>query len=117
MSPLYGVGVNLAVQDAVATANLLTRRLQRWQEHRIPVPRWALGAVQRRRMLPTIITQIVQWLVQRGGIEQALRHPDKEAPSVFSRVPENRTVTRLMSRLSATGILPEHVRTPAGQRP
>lgn len=116
MSPLYGVGVNLAVQDAVATANLLTRHLRRWQEHGVPVPRRALGAVQRRRILPTIITQIVQWLVQRGGIDQALRHPDREAPSVFSRVPENRTVTRLMSRLSATGVLPEHVRTPAAER-
>ncbi len=116
MSPLYGVGINLAVQDAVATSNLLSRHLRRWQDHGVPVPRRALSAVQRRRLLPTIGTQIVQRLVQWSGIDQALHHPDKEAPTVFSRVPENRTMTRLLTRLSATGILPEHIRTPAAER-
>ena len=48
-----------------------------------------------------------------SGIDRALRHPDKETPSTFARVPENRTLTRIMSHLMATGILPEHVRTPA----
>jgi 2-polyprenyl-6-methoxyphenol hydroxylase-like FAD-dependent oxidoreductase len=113
MSPLYGVGVNLAIQDAVATSNLLTDHLRRWQEDRVPVPKRALAAVQRRRMLPTIGTQTVQRLIQYSGIDRALRHPDKETPSAFARVPENRTLTRIMSHLMATGILPEHVRTPA----
>jgi hypothetical protein len=64
-------------------------------------------------MLPTIGTQTVQRLIQYSGIDRALRHPDKETPSAFARVPENRTLTRIMSHPMATGILPEHVRTPA----
>ena len=61
-------------------------------------------------------TQLVQRVVQYAGIDQALRHPDKEAPSVFARTPNSRTLTRLMSRMYGTGLLPEHVRTPAEGR-
>ncbi len=116
MSPLGGVGVNLAIQDAVATANLLTAQLGRWQEHGRPVPRGALARVQHRRILPTIATQLVQRLIQYGGIDRALRYPDSDTPSLFSRIPPNRTMARLMTRLIAVGVLPEHVRTPPAER-
>jgi 2-polyprenyl-6-methoxyphenol hydroxylase-like FAD-dependent oxidoreductase len=55
MSPAGGVGINLAIQDAVATANLLTKHLQRGE-----APEAALAAVQRRREFPTRVTQAVQ---------------------------------------------------------
>jgi 2-polyprenyl-6-methoxyphenol hydroxylase-like FAD-dependent oxidoreductase len=55
MSPAGGVGINLAIQDAVATANLLTKHLQRAE-----APEAALAAVQRRREFPTRVTQAVQ---------------------------------------------------------
>ena len=61
MSPAGGVGINLAIQDAVAAANLLTRPLlERW------VPDAALAAVERRRILPTRVTQGIQLAAHRG---------------------------------------------------
>src|SRR5262245_27683276 len=61
MSPAGGVGINLAIQDAVAAANLLTASLQRGH-----VPEAALDAVQRRREFPAGITQAVQIGLHRG---------------------------------------------------
>src|SRR2546428_12902043 len=55
MSPAGGVGINLAIQDAVAAANLLTEPLQRGS-----APQAALAAVQERREFPTRVTQAVQ---------------------------------------------------------
>ena len=69
MSPAGGVGINLAIQDAVAAANLLARPLRLG---RIPVS--ALAAVQRRREFPTRVTQAVQTFAHRG-IERAFQTP------------------------------------------
>ena len=63
MSPIAGVGINLAVQDAVATANLLTAPLLAGR-----LTERDLAAVQRRRSLPTRLTQQIQLLVQRQMI-------------------------------------------------
>ncbi|GAA3588138.1 hypothetical protein GCM10022419_083040 [Nonomuraea rosea] len=54
MSPIAGVGINLAVQDAVAAANLLTRRIQQAQATGEPIAGRALAAVRRRRRTPTV---------------------------------------------------------------
>src|ERR1035438_3849179 len=61
MSPVGGVGINLAIQDAVASANILAEPLQ---ERRVSVT--ALAAVQKRRELPTRITQSIQLSAHRG---------------------------------------------------
>ncbi|WP_371825840.1 FAD-dependent oxidoreductase [Nonomuraea turcica] len=64
MSPAGGVGINLAVQDAVAAAAILADPLRR---HEVTLK--DLAAVQRRRHLPTVIIQGLQRLVQRGFFE------------------------------------------------
>jgi len=61
MSPVGGVGINLAIQDAVAAANLLTKPLLRGSAHES-----VLAKVQRRREFPTRITQAVQVLAHKG---------------------------------------------------
>ena len=68
MSPIGGVGINLAIQDAVATANLLIPRLRAGQ-----VRARRLCAVQRRRELPTRLTQAVQIAIQNRVISQVLQ--------------------------------------------
>ncbi|UXN30934.1 FAD-dependent oxidoreductase [Glutamicibacter sp. M10] len=61
MSPVGGVGVNLAVQDAVATARILAEPLRKWTISDRDVQR-----VQKRRIVPTIIVQSVQRIMHRG---------------------------------------------------
>lgn len=69
MSPVGGVGINLAVQDAVAAANLLGEALR----GTAPVDEALLAQVQRRRMLPTRVVQAVQRVIQKRVIGAALR--------------------------------------------
>jgi 2-polyprenyl-6-methoxyphenol hydroxylase-like FAD-dependent oxidoreductase len=105
MSPVAGVGINLAVQDAVAAANALVLPLRRGAV----TPR-DLRRVQRRRDLPTRVTQLVQRGVQRqmfGAAGDPV--PPRGVPvplRVMSRVPP---LLRLFSRFMAIGIRNEHV--------
>jgi 2-polyprenyl-6-methoxyphenol hydroxylase-like FAD-dependent oxidoreductase len=85
MSPVGGVGINLAIQDAVATANILAEKLRtgRVESH-------DLSAVQRRRMFPTRITQWMQVQVQNRVISRALGNPRLSLPwplRLFNRWP------------------------------
>jgi len=106
MSPVGGVGVNLAVQDAVAAANLLTDKLRDGRPSLSD-----LGAVQKRREFPTRITQAMQVLVQNNIISRALT-PDGTpfAPPlpirIINAVP---WLQGLTARFLAVGIRPEHV--------
>ena len=68
MSPVGGVGINLAIQDAVAAANIVYRELARG-----PVREETLAAVQRRRTFPTRVIQNIQVLVQDRVIKHVLR--------------------------------------------
>ncbi|MGW0482043.1 FAD-dependent oxidoreductase [Nonomuraea sp. NPDC003214] len=107
MSPVFGVGINLAVQDAVATAGLLAGALR--SPGRGPVPEAALRRVQRRRMPPTLVTQAVQRLVQNQLIKPALTRrfgPPRVRPDL-ARVP---VLNRLVRRFVGLGVRPEHVR-------
>jgi 2-polyprenyl-6-methoxyphenol hydroxylase-like FAD-dependent oxidoreductase len=118
MSPVGGVGINLAVQDAVATANLLTEPLLRAQGDARRFERTLnpalLARVQKRRWLPTAVTQGVQLAVQKGVIARILtRGFDPEhVPSVVRSALRNSPVTRILPYVFAFGVLPEHVRTP-----
>src|SRR5665213_4033922 len=67
MSPVGGVGINLAIQDAVATANILGPVMSM----RTPTER-ELSAVQRRRMFPTVATQWMQVFIQNRIIRRVL---------------------------------------------
>jgi 2-polyprenyl-6-methoxyphenol hydroxylase-like FAD-dependent oxidoreductase len=94
MSPLGGVGINLAVQDAVAAAAILAEPLQR---HR--VTERDLAAVRRRRLFPTAVTQAVQRLLQRGLLGPLLRGADPTPPA---------TLLGLVQRLPWLSVVPAY---------
>jgi len=109
MSPVGGVGINLAIQDAVAAANILWEPLQRG------VPSAAdLQAVQRRRELPARITQRAQVYVQEHVLFRTLKSgvPTK-LPLVAKLLNRYPALRRIPARLVGLGFRPEHVRTPA----
>jgi len=105
MSPIGGVGINLAIQDAVAAANRLAPILRRGSPTSAD-----LAAVQRRRELPTRVTQRVQLAVQNGVIGRVLgaRTPSRPplALRLLGRWPFLR---RIPARLVGIGVRPEHV--------
>ncbi len=111
MSPIGGVGINLAIQDAVAAANLL------WEPLRAGRPSADhLRRVQGRRQWPTRVTQGLQVLVQRRIITQALQGGDggRLTPPLFVRLLARYAfLQRLPARLVGVGIRAEHVRSPA----
>jgi 2-polyprenyl-6-methoxyphenol hydroxylase-like FAD-dependent oxidoreductase len=107
MSPVGGVGINYAIQDAVATANVVVDPLRRGEF----VTDDQLRRVQQQRELPTRIIQIIQTFAQRQVIANALR--SRQAINVplplrlLMRVPILRD---LPARLIAYGFRPAHVR-------
>ena len=110
MSPVGGVGVNLAVQDAVATANLLAAKLAKGCPSEDE-----LDAVRRRREFPVRMTQAMQTVIQNRIISVALKPGDHafKAPlfvRVINAVPWLQGIT---ARLIAIGVRPEHVHSPA----
>ncbi|SEF18362.1 FAD-dependent oxidoreductase [Jiangella alba] len=109
MSPVGGVGVNLAVQDAVATANTLVEPLLRCQDEGLPVPRSALAAVQRRRRLPTTTIQLLQRAALRVDLNGATAGPGPDTDDGAGA--GTGLVAGLMGRVIAYGIRPERVRS------
>ena len=109
MSPIGGVGINLAIQDAVAAANLLTRPLL---EGGVEVEH--LRALQHRRELPTRLTQTVQVFIQNRIVKPVLQGKGEARPPwplrLVARFPRLR---RLPARLIGIGFRPEHVETKA----
>jgi len=108
MSPIGGVGINLAIQDAVATANILGDRLRQGT-----VTDDALQAVQRRRTFPTRATQRLQLVVQNNVIKEVLSSSKPLSPPwivrLMGRFP---LLRRIPARLVGLGFRPEHVKTP-----
>lgn len=106
MSPIGGVGVNLAVQDAVATANLLADTLTKG-----PPTEAELNAVQRRRMLPTRLTQAIQVQMQNRLIKPALEGTGDEIspPWPIRLISAFPILQGLAARLVGGGVRPEHV--------
>ena len=108
MSPVGGVGINLAIQDAVAAANILAPRLKQGA-----VSEHDLRAVQQRREFPTRATQMIQIVVQKRVIGRVLESTRKlSAPLVVRLLRLMPFLTRLPARLIGLGVRPEHVRTP-----
>ena len=108
MSPVGGVGINLAIQDAVATANALSQAL-RTKQLTIDHLRW----VQRRRELPTRVTQRFQVVIQNRIISRVLKRGGELKPPFFIRMLARFPVLRrIPARLIGIGIRPEHVAIP-----
>jgi 2-polyprenyl-6-methoxyphenol hydroxylase-like FAD-dependent oxidoreductase len=108
MSPVGGVGINLAIQDAVAAANILAGPLWRGT-----ATREDLAAVQKRREWPTKVTQGLQIQIQNRVISTALRAKGKLKPPflirLFNYIPFLR---RIPARVIGLGVRPEHIQTP-----
>jgi 2-polyprenyl-6-methoxyphenol hydroxylase-like FAD-dependent oxidoreductase len=108
MSPIGGVGVNLAVQDAVAAANIL------WQPLRSgAVSEENLARVQKRREFPTRVTQRIQIFMQNNVIGRALGAGKAlEAPLALRLIARFAPLRRIPARIIAVGVRPEHVHSP-----
>jgi len=108
MSPVGGVGINLAIQDAVAAANILALPLREG-----PVSVDLLRKVQRRREWPTEMMQALQLFIQRRVISNVLTMTAQPRPpfavKLLNRYP---LLRRLPARLIGLGFRPEHVQTP-----
>jgi len=109
MSPIAGVGINLAIQDAVAAANILAAPMRDGKD---PDP--LLARVQARRLPPTRMTQAMQRAIQNRviapliGDGAALSRPPLAA-RLLGRFPPLRS---LPGRLVGLGFRPEHIRSP-----
>ena len=112
MSPVGGVGINLALQDAVAAANLLSAPLA---EGRLGVS--DLAKVQKRREWPTRATQWFQLQVQQRIIAPVLgRSTSLELPLIVRLLARYPILRRIPARLIGVGVRPEHVRSPEARR-
>lgn len=108
MSPIGGVGVNLAIQDAVATANLLAEKLRAG-----PPDSDDLAAVQRRREWPTRVTQRLQVIIQNRVIRNVLASAGSlEPPLPLRAIARMPLLQRLPARLIGLGVRPEHIGSP-----
>jgi len=110
MSPIGGVGINLAIQDAVATANLLATRLRDGT-----ADAEALDAVRQRRLWPTKATQAAQVGIQNNVLVPVMSGVDAKlhVPLPIRLITAVPTLQRIVARLLGMGVRPEHVRSPA----
>jgi 2-polyprenyl-6-methoxyphenol hydroxylase-like FAD-dependent oxidoreductase len=107
MSPIGGVGVNLAVQDAVAAANRLAAPLKAGTAGDDD-----LRAIQARRTFPVRFTQALQLIMQKRIISPALASTQRpKPPLLFRLVGALPLLQRIPGRLLAVGVRPEHVHT------
>ncbi len=107
MSPIAGVGVNLAIQDAVAAANELAEPLL----DAAPTDHH-LQRIQRRRQWAVRLTQHLQLLVQNRVIADVLHEEDEVTPPLALRLIDRwPLLRRIPARLIGLGVRPEHVRT------
>jgi 2-polyprenyl-6-methoxyphenol hydroxylase-like FAD-dependent oxidoreductase len=110
MSPVGGVGINLAVQDAVAAANFLAAPLRTRTAHDDE-----LAAVQRRREFPTRATQRIQIALQNNVIKRVLGNSRIKAPWILKLFDRWPLLQRIPARLIGMGFRPEHVKTTDAQ--
>jgi len=105
MSPIGGVGINLAVQDAVAAARILAGALQRGQ-----VATSQLRRLQRRRTVPTVVTQAVQRIIQRGFLRELVAgRAGADTPAALKLLARFPVLQIAPARFIGVGILPEHI--------
>ncbi len=108
MSPIGGVGINLAIQDAVCAANVLAEALRTGT-----LTDGLLHEVQARRTFPTKVTQAFQIFAQDRVIDPLLKGAPIVRPPLAMRLfDEFPYLRRFPGRLLGLGARPEHVRTP-----
>jgi 2-polyprenyl-6-methoxyphenol hydroxylase-like FAD-dependent oxidoreductase len=109
MSPVGGVGINLAIQDAVAAANILVGPLSKEE-----LTDEDLRKVQKRREFPTRMTQRLQIFAHKRAIHPALtvRAPIKKLPLPFELLQTFPVLRRIPARIVGNGFRPEHIQTP-----
>jgi len=109
MSPIGGIGINLAIQDAVAAANVLAGPLARGAD---PDP--LLGRVEARRLFPTRVIQGAQKLAQDGLIGRLLASeaPIRKAPLFVRLLDRSPLLRRIPGRFIGLGVRRERVRSP-----
>lgn len=109
MSPIGGIGINLAIQDAVAAANRLAAPM-----HEPGTPSDdVLAAIQKRRMFPTEVTQAFQTFLQDRAIDPVLQGREITRPPLPMRLLNEFPALRgLPARLLGLGVRREHIRTP-----
>ena len=109
MSPVGGVGINLAIQDAVAAANLLAAPLR---ERRVTPA--DLERVQKRRQWPARVTQRAQVAIQNEVLSPLLARTDAptQPPAAVRLLERFPLLRRLPARLVGIGVRPERVRVP-----
>jgi 2-polyprenyl-6-methoxyphenol hydroxylase-like FAD-dependent oxidoreductase len=108
MSPVGGVGINLAIQDAVAAANFLWRPLR----DQADVPLTVLARLQIRRTFPTRVIQALQVRIQQG-IHHRRKTSEKTGVPLFMRWAERYPfLRRIPARLVGMGVRPEHIHSP-----
>ncbi len=106
MSPVAGVGINLAIQDAVAAANILVPALRNGRASQSD-----LAAIQRRRDFPTRMTQRIQVLIQNRVISSVLRGTATPKPPLLLRLLQRfPALRRFPARAVGMGVRPEHLR-------
>src|SRR5271169_2988799 len=112
MSPAGGVGINLAIQDAVATANLLADPLREGR-----TTGWWLAQVQQRREFPTRVTQRVQ-VFAHSVLQRVFENPGPaKAPWQLKVAVQIPGIQHVFARVVGMGVRPEHIkgtRKPAG---
>jgi 2-polyprenyl-6-methoxyphenol hydroxylase-like FAD-dependent oxidoreductase len=114
MSPIGGIGINLAIQDAVAAANVLAGPLARGADVD-PL----LHRVQERRLFPTRVIQAAQKLAQERVIGRVLRStaPIRKAPMLVRLLNRCPLLRRIPGRFIGLGVRRERVRSPAAPQP
>jgi 2-polyprenyl-6-methoxyphenol hydroxylase-like FAD-dependent oxidoreductase len=108
MSPIGGVGINLAIQDAVAAANELVPTLDGGKDVES-----ALAKIQKRREFPTKMTQNFQVFVQNRIINEVINETDTESIPFPLRVIQSVTLLqKILAHVIGLGIRQEHIQTP-----
>jgi len=110
MSPAGGVGINLAIQDAVATANLLAGKLRTG-----PVSVDDLRKVQARREWPTRLIQAMQVFIHRRVVTGQTSHRKDSLPIVFRLLKWFPVLRQTPARFIGIGPLPEHFHSPSAE--
>jgi 2-polyprenyl-6-methoxyphenol hydroxylase-like FAD-dependent oxidoreductase len=106
MSPIGGIGINLAIQDAVAAANILATKLP------TGITSEDLLAVQRRREFPTRATQKLQVFIQNRVIRRVLAGSQQlTLPWPLKLLGRWPFLRRIPARVIGVGFRPEHIRT------
>jgi 2-polyprenyl-6-methoxyphenol hydroxylase-like FAD-dependent oxidoreductase len=107
MSPAGGVGINLAIQDAVAAANLLAEKLRTG-----PVSVDDLRKVQARREWPTRLIQAMQVFIHRRVVTGRTSDPNGSLPFVFRLLKWFPMLRQIPARFIGIGPRPEHLHSP-----